>query len=104
LYTFGIIFNGKQLFCFKPLDRDPPDGYPQWQVYISAKDEYGGPSSLSETTEVIIDLTDINDNAPFLSMVSILHAIFLVEFRYKKKIKSVNIIMTSASISSIHIL
>lgn len=55
---------------FQPLDRDPPNGFPQWQVLISAKDEDGGPTSLSESTEVIIDLTDINDNAPFLSMVS----------------------------------
>ncbi|KAG8237691.1 hypothetical protein J437_LFUL017859 [Ladona fulva] len=53
----------------KPLDRDPPNGYSSWQVLITAKDEDGGPSSLSESTEVVISLIDINDNAPYLDMV-----------------------------------
>ncbi|XP_046385444.1 DE-cadherin isoform X3 [Ischnura elegans] len=55
------------LSLIKPLDRDPP-GYPIWQVLISAKDEDGGPTSQGESTEVVITLIDINDNAPFLSM------------------------------------
>lgn len=53
----------------KPLDRDPPNGFVRWQVIIAANDEDGGPTSLRNNTEVIITLTDINDNAPFLDMV-----------------------------------
>lgn len=53
----------------KPLDRDPPNGFSKWQVLIAANDEDGGPTSLRNNTEVIITLTDINDNAPFLDMV-----------------------------------
>ncbi|XP_069678927.1 DE-cadherin [Periplaneta americana] len=53
----------------KPLDRDPPHGYAIWQVLIAANDENGGPLSSRNTTEVVITLTDINDNKPFLDMV-----------------------------------
>ncbi|XP_021942527.1 DE-cadherin isoform X2 [Zootermopsis nevadensis] len=53
----------------KPLDRDLPNGFSKWQVLIAANDEDGGPTSLRNNTEVIITLTDINDNAPFLDMV-----------------------------------
>ncbi|PSN30050.1 DE-cadherin [Blattella germanica] len=53
----------------KPLDRDPPNGFSKWQVLIAANDEDGGATSLRNNTEVIITLTDINDNAPFLDMV-----------------------------------
>ncbi|XP_063374480.1 DE-cadherin [Cydia amplana] len=53
----------------KPLDRDPPTGYSTWQVLIVAADQGGklGSDSLRSTTEVILQLTDINDNAPFLT-------------------------------------
>lgn len=55
------------LSLIKPLDRDPPNGFPIWQVIIAASDEDGNSkTSLRESTEVIIVLTDINDNAPFL--------------------------------------
>lgn len=57
------------LSLIKPLDRDPPNGYASWQVIIQASDEGGGPKSLQKTTEVIIALRDINDNAPYLDMV-----------------------------------
>ncbi|XP_063231568.1 DE-cadherin [Bacillus rossius redtenbacheri] len=57
------------LKLIKPLDRDPPHGSPVWQVLIAANDENGGRSSLQSTTEVIIILEDINDNAPTLDMV-----------------------------------
>jgi len=60
------------LSLIKPLDRDPPNGYATWQVIIQASDEGGGPKSLQQTTEVIIALRDINDNAPYLDMVSLL--------------------------------
>ncbi|KAE8744365.1 hypothetical protein FOCC_FOCC009018 [Frankliniella occidentalis] len=52
----------------KPLDRDPPDGFEIWQILIAANDENGNATSLRSTTEVVITLTDINDNAPFLDM------------------------------------
>lgn len=65
---FLSIDNNGCLSLIKPLDRDPPDGYEIWQVLISANDEDGGPTSLPETTEVVITLIDINDNAPFLDM------------------------------------
>jgi len=59
------------LSLIKPLDRDPPNGYATWQVIIQASDEGGAPpKSLQASTEVIIALRDINDNAPFLDMVS----------------------------------
>ncbi|KAJ8874233.1 hypothetical protein PR048_025075 [Dryococelus australis] len=57
------------LKLIKPLDRDPPFGSPVWQVLIAANDENGGGTSLQSTTEVIIILEDINDNAPTLDMV-----------------------------------
>lgn len=51
------------------MDRDPPNGFPRWQVIVSAVDENGGPGGVSNSTEVIIELEDINDNAPYLSNV-----------------------------------
>ncbi|XP_066996058.2 DE-cadherin [Anabrus simplex] len=56
------------LSLIKPLDRDPPNGFEKWQVLIAADDEDGGPASHRQTTEVVINLIDINDNAPFLDM------------------------------------
>lgn len=58
----------------KPLDRDQPLGFTRWQILIMAADHGGrlGSDSLRSTTEVILELTDINDNAPFLTNVSIL--------------------------------
>ncbi|XP_058809964.1 DE-cadherin isoform X2 [Phymastichus coffea] len=52
----------------KPLDRDPPRGYPVWTISVIAQDEDGGPNSLRNTDSINITLTDINDNAPFLDM------------------------------------
>ncbi|XP_050421332.1 DE-cadherin isoform X2 [Adelges cooleyi] len=62
------IDNNGCLSLIKPLDRDPPNGYATWQVAIQASDEGGGPKCLQATTEVIIVLKDINDNAPVLDM------------------------------------
>lgn len=53
------------LRLIQPLDRDPPDGHKNWQVVISAVDENG--NGLRISTDVIITLTDINDNAPILN-------------------------------------
>lgn len=55
--------------CVQPLDRDYPNGTELWQVLISASDEGG----MNTATEVWITLEDINDNAPFLRMVSDTH-------------------------------
>lgn len=54
--------------CLKlsqPLDRDEPNGFKYWQVYVAANDENG--NGLRAIVDVIITLTDINDNAPFLT-------------------------------------
>lgn len=53
------------LRLIQPLDRDAPDGHKNWQVVIAAVDEDG--KGLRISTEVIITLNDINDNAPFLT-------------------------------------
>ena len=57
----------------RPLDRDRPNGYPVWSMYVYAKDSFveenGDRSpSLENFVEVKITLDDINDNAPFLNM------------------------------------
>ncbi|XP_034940506.1 DE-cadherin [Chelonus insularis] len=53
----------------KPLDRDPPNGYPMWTVIVMARDDDGSPTALRELVMVNITLIDINDNAPFLDMI-----------------------------------
>ena len=52
----------------KKLDRDLPDGFPQWTMYIFAKDEGGGPTGIENYVELVVSLEDINDNAPHLDM------------------------------------
>ncbi|XP_049885544.1 DE-cadherin [Pectinophora gossypiella] len=66
---FLSIDNEGCLRLTKPLDRDPPRGYSKWQIIIMAADHGGrlGSDSLRSTTEVILTLTDINDNKPFLT-------------------------------------
>lgn len=61
------------LTLIKPLDRDPPNGYATWQPIIQASDEDGKPNCLSTTTNFFITLLDINDNAPYLDMVSLFY-------------------------------
>eukprot|EP00096_Caligus_rogercresseyi_P016358 TRINITY_DN898_c0_g1_i1.p1 TRINITY_DN898_c0_g1~~TRINITY_DN898_c0_g1_i1.p1 ORF type:complete len:1540 (+),score=519.42 TRINITY_DN898_c0_g1_i1:230-4849(+) len=56
------------LNIIKKLDRDSPYGFPQWNIYVFAKDENGGPKGIESFVEMIIILEDINDNAPFLDM------------------------------------
>ncbi|CAH1964482.1 unnamed protein product [Acanthoscelides obtectus] len=55
----------------KPLDRDKPNGTPTRQVFIYALDNDGGTNSLRNYAEFTINLTDINDNAPFLNVTEI---------------------------------
>ncbi len=52
----------------KPLDRDAPDGFPTWNLYIFAKDMNGGPDGIENYVELVVELKDINDNAPYLDM------------------------------------
>lgn len=59
------------LQLLRPLDRDPPYGTPQRQVFIFALDNDGGTNSLRTSTELTIILEDINDNAPFLNVTEI---------------------------------
>lgn len=67
--NFLQIDNEGCLRLTKPLDRDQPSGFTTYQILIGAKDHGGtlGAESLRATTEVILELTDINDNAPFLT-------------------------------------
>ena len=70
---FAIDPDTGALRIIKPLDRDRPNGYPVWSMYVYAKDSFvdetGDRSpSLENFVEVKITLEDINDNAPFLDM------------------------------------
>ncbi len=70
---FAIDADTGALRIVKPLDRDRPNGYPVWSMYVYAKDSFteenGDRSpSLENFVEVKITLDDINDNAPFLNM------------------------------------
>jgi hypothetical protein len=54
----------------KPLDRDPPNGVPFHQAFVGAFDEYGNTTTkLFTLIELIVNLTDINDNFPILNSV-----------------------------------
>lgn len=52
----------------------------RWQILIMAADHGGrlGSDSLRSTTEVILELTDINDNAPFLTNVSTYYSVVIM--------------------------
>ncbi|XP_015609986.1 DE-cadherin [Cephus cinctus] len=52
----------------KPLDHDPPFGYPMWTIIVTALDQDDAPTALRKLVPVNITLIDINDNAPFLDM------------------------------------
>ena len=47
---------------FQPLDRDEPNGRPQWRFTVFAQDEGG--NGLVGYADVQVNLKDINDNAP----------------------------------------
>ncbi|KAG5874265.1 hypothetical protein JTB14_028072 [Gonioctena quinquepunctata] len=55
----------------KALDRDPPFGSSERQVFIHARDSDGGSISQDSFAEIQIVLLDINDNAPFLNVTEI---------------------------------
>ena len=69
---FSIDEKSGELRIVRPLDRDRPNGFPKWNMFVHAKDQNGEPLgnqiALEGFAEVIITLNDINDNAPFLDM------------------------------------
>lgn len=50
------------LVFLQPLDRDQPNGRPQWRFTVFAQDEHG--EGLVGYADVQVNLKDINDNAP----------------------------------------
>ncbi|ETN65565.1 cadherin [Anopheles darlingi] len=52
----------QQQQCLSPLDRDQPNGRPQWRFTVFAQDEGG--EGLVGYADVQVNLKDINDNAP----------------------------------------
>ncbi|XP_015784984.1 neural-cadherin [Tetranychus urticae] len=52
-----------EIYVLKPLDRDLPRGRSQWRFTVFAEDEGG--NGLVGFAEVLVNLKDINDNAPF---------------------------------------
>ncbi|XP_054281690.1 neural-cadherin-like [Macrosteles quadrilineatus] len=59
---FDIGKTSGEIFVLKPLDRDEPQGKPQWRFTVFAQDEGG--EGLVGYADVQINLKDINDNAP----------------------------------------
>ncbi len=60
---FQIDENTGEILVVKPLDRDEPSGAPQWNFVVQAIDDGG--KGLVGYADVQVNLTDINDNAPF---------------------------------------
>lgn len=52
-----------EIYVLKPLDRDLPHGRSQWRFTVFAEDEGG--NGLVGYADVLVNLKDINDNAPF---------------------------------------
>nr|CAD7400327.1 unnamed protein product [Timema poppensis] len=59
---FDINRTSGEIFVLKPLDRDLPNGRPQWRFTVFAQDEGG--QGLVGYADVQVNLKDINDNAP----------------------------------------
>nr|CAD7425766.1 unnamed protein product [Timema monikensis] len=59
---FDINRTSGEIFVLKPLDRDLPNGRPQWRFTVFAQDEGG--EGLVGYADVQVNLKDINDNAP----------------------------------------
>nr|CAD7572875.1 unnamed protein product [Timema californicum] len=62
LSQFDINRTSGEIFVYKPLDRDLPNGRPQWRFTVFAQDEGG--QGLVGYADVQVNLKDINDNAP----------------------------------------
>ncbi|XP_044596396.1 neural-cadherin isoform X6 [Cotesia glomerata] len=59
---FDINRTTGEIYVLKPLDRDQPNGRPQWRFTVFAQDEGG--EGLVGYADVQVNLKDINDNAP----------------------------------------
>nr|XP_021206767.2 neural-cadherin isoform X3 [Bombyx mori] len=59
---FDINRTTGEIFVLKSLDRDQPNGRPQWRFTVFAQDEGG--EGLVGYADVQVNLKDINDNAP----------------------------------------
>ncbi|XP_017766893.1 PREDICTED: neural-cadherin isoform X1 [Eufriesea mexicana] len=59
---FDINRTSGEIYVLKPLDRDQPNGRPQWRFTVFAQDESG--EGLVGYADVQVNLKDINDNAP----------------------------------------
>ncbi|XP_065207824.1 neural-cadherin isoform X2 [Planococcus citri] len=59
---FDINRTSGEIYVLKPLDRDQPNGRPQWRFTVFAQDEGG--EGLVGYADVQVNLKDVNDNAP----------------------------------------
>ncbi|XP_071516873.1 putative neural-cadherin 2 isoform X2 [Panulirus ornatus] len=57
---FSVDPSSGNVLLLRPLDRDPPNGRPQWRLRVGATD-----GELAAHTDVRVNLKDVNDNAPF---------------------------------------
>ncbi|TMW46037.1 hypothetical protein DOY81_008884, partial [Sarcophaga bullata] len=62
---FDINRTTGDIFVLKPLDRDQPNGRPQWRFTVFAQDEGG--EGLVGYADIQVNLKDINDNTPPIS-------------------------------------
>lgn len=60
---FAINTTSGDIYVLKPLDRDQPEGRPEWRFTVFAQDEGG--DGLVGYADVKVTLQDINDNFPF---------------------------------------
>ncbi|XP_067135660.1 neural-cadherin-like isoform X2 [Centruroides vittatus] len=60
---FAINTTTGEIYVLKPLDRDLPHGRSQWRFTVFAEDEGG--NGLVGYADVLVNLKDVNDNAPF---------------------------------------
>ncbi|XP_074602495.1 neural cadherin isoform X1 [Brevipalpus obovatus] len=65
---FEINQTSGEIYVLKPLDRDLPKGRSQWRFTVYAQDEGGNSNGLVGYSEVVVNLKDINDNAPFFPL------------------------------------
>lgn len=54
----------------QPLDRDPPSGRAHWRLRVSTTD-----GKHDAHTDVLVNLKDVNDNAPYFSQPTLYAAI-----------------------------
>ncbi len=62
---FGINSTTGEIYALRALDRDLPSGRPQWKLAVFAEDERT--RGLVGYADVIVNLKDINDNAPYFA-------------------------------------